>query len=42
MKITVEIRDADAANISRFIELANSSEANTHGERGGRHRGSRR
>jgi hypothetical protein len=31
MKITIEISDADARDITRLIELANHSEANTHG-----------
>ena len=31
MKIVVEISDADAKHIKRAIELANSSDANTHG-----------
>jgi hypothetical protein len=32
MKIEVEISDADVVLINRFFELANQSDANTHGK----------
>lgn len=31
MKITIEISDADGKDIARLIDLANVSDANTHG-----------